>query len=144
MDNNGEYGTVVSLEGQFAHIQISTTDSCRKCGARVICTPTDETYRTVIALNRIEAKVGDWVLFTDTSNIMLKLAIIQYGIPLVGFFAGVFFTLGIGRIISYQVGELWLFLSGIIGVILGGLFSHWRIKIMAESSCAFFKIQQIL
>ncbi|MBC8175469.1 MAG: SoxR reducing system RseC family protein [Candidatus Marinimicrobia bacterium] len=144
MDKSGEHGTVVSLEGQLARIQVSTTDSCRKCGARVICTPTDETYRTVIALNKIKAKVGDQVLFTETSNFLLKLSIFQYGIPLAGFFVGVFFALGIGKYTSSRVGELWLFLSGIIGVILGGLYSHRRIKKMAEGSRAFFKIQQVL
>lgn len=91
-----ERGTVISLEGKNAVVEMAFSPECQACGA---CRR-DESGRMLVVLpNVVNAKVGDQVLIDIESQVIFLAAFIIYIVPLVFFFSGY----GLGRILANQL-----------------------------------------
>lgn len=140
-DQVSDTGIVTQIDGNYATITIATTDSCKNCGIRFLCSPGSDKEKTITLENIIDAKIGDKVAITEASNILLKLSLLQYGLPLIGFLLGIVF--GIQFQIQWQPVEFYQFLCGLLGLGLAGIISYLIIKRMAKKPGKFFRFEKI-
>ena len=134
-------GKITKIDGNIATITIETTDTCKDCGIRFLCSPGSDKEKTITLENIINAKVGDRVAVSEASNILLKLSFLQYGLPLIGFLLGILFGTQIK--IQWQPIELYQFLCGLLGLGLAGLISYLIVKQIAKKPDKFFKFKKI-
>lgn len=94
--------------------------------------------------NDLDAKPGDLVELTETSSFMIQLSAIQYGIPGLGFIAGLI----IGYIFHPQSLaiplELYQFFLGLGGLVLGGYIGFKWAKALASKPEKFFRMERVL
>ena len=134
-------GIITKIDGNYAIITIEVTDSCKDCGIRFLCSPGSDKEKTITLENTIEAKVEDRIAISETSNILLKLSFLQYGLPLIGFLLGIIIATQFN--INLQPVELYQFLCGLIGLGIAGVISYLIIKGMAKKPGKFFKFEKI-
>ena len=140
-DQVSDTGIITKIDDNIATIIIDSTDDCKDCGIRFLCSPGSENQRSITLKNTIDAKVGDRVAITEASNILLKLSFLQYGLPLIGFLLGI--IVGTQIKIQWQPVELYQFLCGLLGLGFAGLISYMIIKSMAKKPSRYFKIKKI-
>ena len=134
-------GRITKIDDNFATIAIDSTDDCKDCGIRFLCSPESDKDKIITLENTIEAKVGDRVAISEASNILLKLAFLQYGLPLIGFILGIIIATQLN--INLQPVELYQFLCGLLGLGLAGVISYLIIKRMAKKPGKFFTFEKI-
>ena len=135
-------GSITQIDNNFATIAIDSTDDCKDCGIRFLCSPGSDNQKIITLENIIDAKIGDRVAVSEASNILLKLSFLQYGLPLIGFLLGI--VLGTQIQIQWQPVELYQFFCGLLGLGLAGLISYLIIKRMAKNPGKFFTFKKIL
>ncbi len=135
-----DQGHVIDLVGDQARVEIATGEACAACGARVLCSPGANNSNTLTAFNEIGAKMGDQVEVRERGNLLLKLSLLQYGLPLLGFVLGMF---GIYLIIG-QDNELILFIAGCLGLGIGALFAWLGIRYLARQPQHFLVVTRII
>ncbi len=133
-------GSITQIDNNFATIIIDSTDECKDCGIRFLCSPGSDNQKTITLENIIDAKVGDRVAISEASNILLKLSFLQYGLPLIGFLIGIIITTQIN--IKLQPLELYQFLCGLLGLGLAGVISYTIITRMAKKPGNYFKFEK--
>ncbi len=133
-------GRVIDLVGDQARVEIAAGEACAGCGARVLCSPGTNNSNTLTAFNEIGAKMGDQVEVRERGNLLLKLSLLQYGLPLLGFVLGLF---GIYSLIG-QDNELILFVAGCLGLGLGALLAWLGIRYLARQPQHFLVVTRIL
>lgn len=138
-DQISDIGIVSNINGSFATVIIETEDSCATCGIKFLCSPGSDKQKTITLKNTINAKMGDRVTVSEASNVLLKLSVLQYGLPLIGFLFGVIIASQAN--IRLQPVELYQFFSGLLGLGLAGLISYLIIKRMAKTPEKLFKIE---
>ncbi len=120
-------GYVVEIKGHQATV-LCLHNTCNECGARLFCRPNGSTEQRLVAHNPVGARVGDRVEVTMNGSSLLRLSLLQYGLPLVGFLAGIllfdFLPLPPGAVSH----ELTMFGGGLLGMFAFGLISRWRMK----------------
>jgi sigma-E factor negative regulatory protein RseC len=134
-------GIITKIENNFATITIDSTDDCKNCGIRFLCSPGSHKEKIITLENTIDAKIGDRVAISEASNILLKLSFLQYGLPLIGFLLGIIF--GTQVKIQWQPIELYQFLCGLLGLGLAGIISYMIIKRMAKKPGNYFKFEKL-
>ena len=139
-DSIVDQGLVVALDGDQAQIEIETGEACESCGARVLCAPGTDKLKTITAYNEINAVVGDLVEVREGGNLLLKLSLLQYGPPLIGFLT-ILFT---AHLIYPSLNELLLFICGLGGGAIGALLSWLGVKKMSQNPEHFLSIGRIL
>ena len=139
-----EIGVVTALDGHFATVLIETNDACTSCGASVFCAPGQDGIRRLLADNPINAKIGQQVKIEETDDILLKLSLYQYGLPLLGFSAGIFISYSLNFTIPPIPQELLFFILGISGGALAAWYSHYQVKKIADKSQSHFVIREIV
>jgi len=140
-DQVSDIGLITRIDNNFATIAIDSTDDCKDCGIRFLCSPGSEKEKIIRLENTIDAKVGDRVSISEASNILLKLSFLQYGLPLIGFLLGI--VIGTQIPIKLQPVEFYQFLCGLFGLGLAGLISFLIIKGMAKKPDNYFKFVKI-
>jgi sigma-E factor negative regulatory protein RseC len=140
-DQVSDTGIITKIDDNIATIIIDSTDDCKDCGIRFLCSPGSENQRSITLKNTIDAKVGDRGAITVASNILLKLSFLQYGLPLIGFLLGIIIVAQLN--IDLQPVELYQFLSGLLGLGFAGLIAYLIIKGMAKKPGKFFKFKKI-
>jgi sigma-E factor negative regulatory protein RseC len=140
-DQVSDIGLITRIDNNFATIAIDSTDDCKDCGIRFLCSPGSEKEKIIRLENTIDAKVGDRVSISEASNILLKLSFLQYGLPLIGFLLGI--VIGTQIPIKLQPVEFYQFLCGLFGLGLAGLISFLIIKEMAKKPGNYFKFVKI-
>ena len=88
-----QLGRILSIEQGWAVLDITRPSACKGCG---MCQPSANAKR-VKAICEIDAKVGDYVTVEMKDGDVLKAAGIAYGIPLLGFLAGMVSGNGLSR-----------------------------------------------
>ena len=139
-----EIGIVTALQGDDAIVEIMGQEICETCGARLVCRPDQSGKRTLRAANSLGAKIGNEVYITEKSNILLKMSFFQYGLPFLGFMAGIFLLYATDLSMIPLPKELLLFLGGIAGLVISAFISRYYVKKMAEGNAHFFEITKIL
>ncbi len=139
-----EIGVVTAINGKMATVTIESSGACASCGASLFCAPGQDGLRRLSADNPINAKIGQKVRIEETDDILLKLSIFQYGLPLLGFSAGIFIPYGLNLTLPPLPQELLFFLCGIAGGAFASWFSHQQVKKMAAKSQSHFIIREIV
>ena len=136
-------GIVKKVVGEVAFVEVMDIKSCEHCGARVICAPDSRDTKGLYARNNLGAAVGDEVVITDVHQLLLRLSFMQFGLPLLGFLLGIFAAYGAGVSIPNVADEIVLFISGLVGLALGGFISwKWAVR-ASKRQHMFFEISKI-
>jgi len=136
-------GVVTRVAGNKAYVEIPMDESCEKCGAKILCAPGNDGEQGLPALNPLGAKVGQNVLVTESGELLLKLTMMQYGLPLIGFLLGLFAFNFWGMTLFGMPAEMFSFIGGLFGLGLGGLVSwKWAYKAGRKSN-NYFTISKI-
>ena len=80
--------------------------------------------------NSINGKVGDAVEISEASNVLLTLSILQYGLPMLGFLAGIFISYNMD--VAFKPIELFQFILGMIGLGIAAGISYLIVKWIAK------------
>lgn len=115
-------GIVVAVQGDMASVKIESSEACHSCGAAIFCKPAKEGRQIIQTMNSCNAAVGDRIRITEAGHTLLKVTLIQYTLPLIGFLTGILVSgyLLTNMIANYK--ELLMLVSGITGLVLSGLF----------------------
>jgi len=123
MEPEVELGLVIGLRGEYAEVEMQSGDACHECGARVICRPNASGKRILYIRNTLNAGIGDSVFIEQSGANQLRLASMQYGLPMISFLVGLFtgnlilpvtFLHVPKDIASFLLGLLFLIFSGFI------------------------------
>ncbi|MEY8762257.1 MULTISPECIES: SoxR reducing system RseC family protein [Clostridium] len=97
-------GVVIEVGQDFAKVRASKHGDCKNCG---LCAGDDAAI--VSAVNPVDAKVGQHVVFEVKEKNMLKAAFIVYILPLIAIFVGALLGTWVGNYvghseIAFQIG----------------------------------------
>lgn len=134
---------VKRIEGDFAFVKIVDNGLCEHCGIRIICSPHSKYERGILARNPFKAKVGQNVVITDSQNLLKKLSVMLYGLPLLGFVLGVFTAYLLDVSLPYVADEVLLFFSGTIGLFLCSIISRKWLKRISVVAHTLFQISRV-
>lgn len=138
-----ERGIVSRKNNGTVFVAIPENESCEHCGAKIICAPDSGKERGIYASNPVNAEIGQHVEVVESQDLMLKMSVIQYGLPLLGFLGGVFLLYFTNLSIPGIASELSLFLGGLGGLGIASFVSRsWAGKI-ANGEEPYFKISKI-
>ncbi|HKJ68061.1 MAG TPA: SoxR reducing system RseC family protein [bacterium] len=136
-------GVVTQLQGEMAFVQLPGDESCEHCGARVICAPTDQGETGLLVRNPLGAKEGQEVLVTESGDLLLKLSLMQYGVPLFGFLFGVFSIYLANISVPVVPDEVLYFIAGLAGTAIGGWVAWRWAKAAGNKANMYFEISKI-
>ena len=110
-----EKGQVIEMKDDLVVIKMTRTEACAKCRACVA----GLTEREMImeAENHCDAQIGDWVELSMIESGFFSAVLIMYGIPLIGFMAGLLSTyfLIMPKYFPESSSDLPSFFVGLIG-----------------------------
>ncbi|MBN1559120.1 SoxR reducing system RseC family protein [candidate division KSB1 bacterium] len=106
-----ETGTIISLDGQKAIIQLHRGDQCDGCH---LCHAFGENKMQLEALNSIGAAVGDRVNVSIEPKLVVKSSMILFIFPLVAMLAGYYLALRFVPPFSESVGIVGAFSAFVI------------------------------
>ncbi len=138
-----DHGIVRTVKNGTAFVAISENESCEHCGAKILCSPQGGKERGIHARNPYNACVGQHVEVSESEDLLLQLSVIQYGLPLFGFLAGVFALYLTHISLPGVAEELLYFLGGITGLGIASLFSWKWADYLARKSGFYFEITKI-
>ncbi len=129
-------GIVRLVQGDTAFIEVEDLDACVNCGAKALCGPGARKEGILRARNVLRATVGQRVGLAEYHSVLTKLSLIQFGIPMLGFFLGVLISYYSKLSIPSIADELVLFCFGLAGLLLGGAISwKWLLHASKMHTC---------
>lgn len=142
-----EIGIVRKVVGDRAFVEFQTGDACNNCGARLLCNPVGDARRQIAARNHINAQIGDSVAVDESELSLIKISLLQYGIPLFMFILAMFLADAVdfktllfnnSGILRDIPEELFTFAGGLVGIVIGGSISYaWAMRIAARDTLSF-------
>ena len=141
---NIETGVVTNLQNGNAIVELNLQPACESCGAKVLCVPDVNGKRALRVSNPLHAQIGNRVAIGESSDFLLKIAAVQYGIPFVGFMLGIFFFYFLNFTINGIAKELIYFTGGLIGLGISAFISRNISQQLAESKKSLFTIIKIM
>lgn len=109
-------GLVTEESGSMIKVHIIRQEACGRCKACL--SGYMEKDMDIDAKNLCDAEVGDWVELQLQENAFMHAVLISYGIPLIGFFVGMFLGhFAISPLVPFLPDGLVSFLFGFIGVL---------------------------
>ncbi len=81
-----EEGRVIEAGNDVIKVEVESA-SCEKCEHFQVCNPTGS-KKTVEIKNDVAAKVGDRVVVSISSAVFSRVAMLVYGVPVIGLIAG--------------------------------------------------------
>ncbi len=138
-----ETGKIKRVEGSIAYVELEMSSSCKKCGASAICSTGSDGKRELAANNKAGASAGDSVNVAESEWALMQVSLMQYGIPLVGFVGGAVAAHISGFTPAGFIPELFLFLSGFTGLLIGGVVSRIWAGHLALSLGYVFEVTDI-
>lgn len=139
-----EIGVVTSLQNGDAVVELSFQEACESCGAKMLCVPDSRGKRQLRVENKINARVGNQVSIIEKSNYLLVISFLQYGLPLIGFMAGITILYGIDLSSLLLPKELIMFLGGLSGLIICAFISRYFVGRIAGKGHRLFEISGII
>lgn len=118
-----EKGQVVETDGDMVVVKMRRTEACAHC--RACLTGLSEQEMIINAINKCDAKTGDWVDIELYDNGFFTAVLVLYGIPMLALMAGILLGYFLAPLIG--AGNIKEPLSFIVGVIFT-LFSYLWIK----------------
>jgi positive regulator of sigma E activity len=144
MHSDSESGLVTALQDDKATVRLARNESCDKCAAKIICRPGDDGFREMLAFNRLQASVGDNVEISETGNLLLKLSLIQFGIPLLGLLLGIFLVNYLQPNDTFLSKEVNMSIGGLVGLVAGGFVVWSTLKTWAKKVSCVFEIVRVI
>lgn len=106
-----QLGRVTAIERGWAVLEMTRPSACRGCG---MCQPSSNAKR-VKAICEIDANIGDYVTVEMKDGDVVKAAGIAYGVPLLGFLAGMVSGNGLSRYLGMEKsGDLFSAIGGFL------------------------------
>ncbi len=139
-----ETGIITQVQNGNAIVELNIQPACENCGARVLCVPDKDGKRALKVSNPLNAGVGNRVAISESSDFLLKVSAVQYGIPFIGFLLGIIVLYIIDFTIAGIHQELLFFAGGLAGLGISALISRNISKNMAESNRSFFTITKVI
>lgn len=109
-------GLVTNESGNLLKVHIVRQEACGQC--RACLSGFAEQDMDIDAKNLCDAEVGDWVELELQDNAFMKAVLISYGIPLIGFFIGLFFGYYVVSPLVPLPESLVSFGLGLVGVLM--------------------------
>ena len=134
-------GIITKIDGNILHIAIKTEDNCEGCGIKFLCAPKAGEDKIIKLENSIDSKVGDAVEISEASNVLLTLSILQYGLPLIGFLAGIFISYNM--VVAFKPIELFQFIIGLIGLGIAAGISYLIVKWIAKKPDRLYRVVKL-
>ncbi|MBU2513701.1 SoxR reducing system RseC family protein [bacterium] len=135
-----ESGVVISISGSRAVVRLTGTDVCQHCAVNIFCRTNSTDTNEVTVQNEIGANVGSHVRLSEKGNLLLLLAVLQFGVPLTGLLLGILFARFFQISIDSFPDELSMSLFGFFGLILGGAITWFCLKRKAVNISPAFRI----
>jgi len=133
-----EAGVVIKTNGDRALIQLMENEVCEHCSTRILCRPSSKGTKEMLVLNPINAEIGQTVEISEIGNLMLKLSLMQFGLPLLGLILGIFSIYLSGYKVSFFSFELLMMIAGLIGLtVAGGITWLWSKYVAQRVDCVF-------
>ncbi|WP_352400412.1 SoxR reducing system RseC family protein [Anaerotignum sp.] len=136
-------GLVTEESGKMVKVHIIRQEACGRCKACL--SGYMEADMDIDAQNLCDAEVGDWVELKLQDNAFMNAVLISYGIPLIGFLAGIFLGYFVVSPLVPLPESLVSFGLGVIGVLLcygwiksqnprweGGKYMPMAVKLTSE------------
>lgn len=108
-------GLVTEESGNMIKVHIIRQEACGRCKACL--SGYMEQDMDIDAKNLCDAEVGDWVELTLQENAFMNAVLISYGVPLIGFFVGLFLGHFVVSPLVPLPDSLVSFALGIVGVL---------------------------
>ncbi len=138
MSDTVESGLVLKLEGDKALVSLLENEACDECNARILCRPGSGNVREMFVHNRLNAVIGNKVEISEMGNLLLKLSLMQFGVPLLGLTSGILLVYFFKLSLFAFPDEVTMSISGLIGMLLGGMLTWiWSKHIADKTSCVF-------
>ncbi len=133
-----EAGVVIKTDGDRALIQLMENEVCEHCSARILCRPSSKGTKEMLVLNPINAGIGQTVEISEIGHLMLKLSLMQFGLPLLGLILGIFSIYLTGYKVSFLSFELLMMITGLFGLTgAGGITWLWSKYVSQRVDCVF-------
>jgi len=144
LDQDFEIGEVVEIKGDRAGIELVESNNCHSCGARMICRPGDSGKRILYLKNTLNTQIGDRILIEQSDKNQLKLAFMQYGLPLLSFLLAVLVAnyLIFGSYLGIP-SDILQFGIGLVVLAIAGLISRSWAKRKAAGGFSVFSMKEI-
>ena len=139
-DSVVDKGIITKIDGNILHISIKTDDNCEGCGIKFLCAPKAGEDKIIKLENSIDGKVGDAVEISEASNVLLTLSILQYGLSLLGFLAGIFISYNLE--VAFKPIELFQFVFGMIGLGIAAGISYLIVKWIAKKPDKLYSLKK--
>ena len=120
------YGIVKEKRNDLAVVIMERQDMCGDCHACEMLSGKKKCMLT--CKDHVDAKVGERVEVSLGTEHFLKATYIMYGLPLVGFVAGMVTSFGITQLLAIEEIDLWVASGALIGAALGLYYIKWRDK----------------
>jgi len=138
-----DHGKVTRVQGEMAFVQLPRTESCERCGAKILCAPDNRGDRGLLVRNPLGATVGQEVLITQSHDLLLQLSLMQYGLPLLGFLLGIFSLYWLPLSVTPIPKEVVYFLAGLAGMGICGRISWNWAKKAGKQANMYFEISKV-
>ncbi|MBS1272585.1 MAG: hypothetical protein MAGBODY4_01732 [Candidatus Marinimicrobia bacterium] len=136
-------GIVKRIEGDKAFVTLMENDTCEDCGAKILCAPNEKGERGVLAKNEAGATTGQKVIVTESRDLLLKLSLMQYGLPLLGFLLGIFALYFSDISVAGIADEVVYFVGGLVGLALTSALSWKWAALASQNEDNYFEISKI-
>ena len=144
---DNEFGIVTKfLNNNIVLVKVDSVDksACKHCQARIICrSDMDRQANFIKVKNSIGCEIGDKVMIIKKENLLLKISLLQYGFPLIGFLIGMFIPYFLKLTILNIPIELIQFIFAIIGVGFGGVAGRAYANKLSKNPEKYFEIVRI-
>lgn len=138
-----EQGQVVEVQGEFAWIESERTTTCgsctvrKGCGTSVLAKVLGQRRVRVRVLNRISARVGDYVVIGIDESGLLRGSLAVYAAPLLGLFAGALAGQLLGRMVFAATPSDFFAIAGAISGFVAALVWLKRFSRDKEKDAAY-------
>lgn len=133
-----ESGVVKETNGDKALIQLLENEICDTCSARILCRPGAKGTKEMLVFNPLNAEIGQTVEISEIGHLMLKLSLMQFGLPLLGLVLGIFSIYLSGITVSFISIEMLMMGAGIFGLIISGSITWlWSNYVAQRVDCVF-------
>lgn len=127
-----ESGVIVDIKADKAVIKTERGSTCEKCQAKDLCQSIGGGNEMLVeALNPVNAKKGDRVIFNVAAATILKTSLILYLVPLFGFISGVVIGQELAVYVSPELNPD--LASGIFGIIFLAI-AFFSIRLYGKSA----------
>jgi positive regulator of sigma E activity len=120
-------GTVVSIEDNYARVEVACLEVCQGCSASSLCIGQKNANGLLSVRNPLKAKIGDRVQIVITESNYSKALILIFGVLLFAILVG----MGLGYLLSTVLplsSSESSFLGVVLGVVLAGIGLSFRFK----------------